>query len=43
MNRKVRVLHYINQFFGGIGGEEKADTPLQVRLTGPSRSQLSNA
>lgn len=23
---KVRVVHYINQFFAGIGGEEKADT-----------------
>lgn len=22
---KIRVVHYINQFFGGIGGEEKAD------------------
>lgn len=24
---KFRVVHYINQFFGQIGGEEKADTP----------------
>lgn len=23
---KIRVVHYINQFFAGIGGEEKADT-----------------
>ena len=30
----MRVVHYINQFFGGIGGEEKADVPLEVR-TGP--------
>ncbi|NLV22246.1 MAG: hypothetical protein GXY49_09705, partial [Syntrophomonadaceae bacterium] len=22
----IRVVHYINQFFAGIGGEEKADT-----------------
>lgn len=22
---KIKVVHYINQFFGGIGGEEKAD------------------
>ena len=28
---KVRVVHYINQFFGGIGGEEHADIALQVR------------
>ena len=27
----IRVVHYINQFFGGIGGEAKADTPLIVR------------
>jgi glycine reductase len=24
-------LHYLNQFFGGIGGEERADTRLRVR------------
>jgi len=24
---KVRVMHYVNQFFAGIGGEEKADVP----------------
>jgi glycine reductase len=23
--RKYRVVHYVNQFFGGVGGEEKAD------------------
>ena len=22
---KIRVVHYINQFFANIGGEEKAD------------------
>lgn len=26
---KYRVVHYINQFFGQIGGEEKADVPPQ--------------
>lgn len=26
MDRKLRVVHYLNQFFGQIGGEEKADT-----------------
>ena len=26
----MRVVHYINQFFGGIGGEEKANSPLEV-------------
>lgn len=32
-----RIVHYINQFFGGIGGEEKADTPPEVRdgVVGP--------
>jgi betaine reductase len=26
---KFKVVHYINQFYGGIGGEEKADVPPQ--------------
>ena len=25
---KYRVVHYINQFYAGIGGEEQADTGL---------------
>ncbi len=34
---KIRVVHYINQFFAGIGGEEKADYKPEVRegLVGP--------
>ena len=28
MVAKVRVMHYINQFFAGMGGEDKADVPL---------------
>ena len=28
---KVRVLHFINQFFAGIGAEEKADAPVGYR------------
>jgi glycine reductase len=28
---KLRVVHYINQFYAGIGGEEKADTPAELR------------
>jgi betaine reductase len=24
-NKKYRIVHYVNQFFGGVGGEEKAD------------------
>lgn len=33
------VLHYLNQFFGGIGGEEVADLPIQLRdgPVGPGR------
>jgi glycine reductase len=27
----MRIVHYVNQFFGGLGGEEKAGTPLEVR------------
>src|SRR6266550_2162384 len=27
----VRIVHYLNQFFGGIGGEKEADVGLQVR------------
>lgn len=34
---KIRVVHYINQFFAGIGGEEKADIKPEVRegIVGP--------
>lgn len=28
---KYRVVHYINNFFAGIGGEEKADIPPQLK------------
>lgn len=27
----MRVVHYLNQFFGGLGGEEKAAVPLEIR------------
>lgn len=35
----MRIIHYLNQFFGGIGGEEKASTSLQRReaAVGPGR------
>jgi len=35
----MRVVHYLNQFFGGIGGEEKADTEPQAQdgAVGPGR------
>lgn len=33
----LKIVHYINQFYAGIGGEEKADTPPQKRdgVVGP--------
>lgn len=33
----IRVVHYINQFYGGIGGEEKADIKPEIRegVVGP--------
>ena len=36
----MRIVHYMNQFFAGIGGEEKADTPPQARqeAIGPGRA-----
>jgi glycine reductase len=30
-DRPLRVVHYLNQFFGQIGGEDKADEPLQIK------------
>jgi glycine reductase len=40
----IRVVHYLNQFFGGLGGEAKADVGPQVRSgpVGPGRA-LQNA
>ena len=29
MGKKVRIVHYINQFFAGIGGEERGSSPLE--------------
>jgi glycine reductase len=35
----ITVVHYLNQFFAGLGGEEKANLPVQVRdgSVGPGR------
>ena len=30
-DKPVTILHFLNQFFGGIGGEDQADTPPQFR------------
>jgi glycine reductase complex component B subunit gamma len=36
----VRIAHYMNQFFAGIGGEDKADAPFEIRdgAVGPGRA-----
>ncbi len=41
--RVIRVVHYLNQFFGGVGGEDKADVGPQVRNgpIGPGRALQS--
>jgi betaine reductase len=31
MSHSLRIVHYLNQFFGGIGGEDKALTPPQIK------------
>jgi glycine reductase complex component B subunit gamma len=40
MPEKIRVVHYINQFFAGLGGEEHADHPPERRAgpVGPGRA-----
>ena len=41
--RVLRVAHYLNQFFGGVGGEDKADVGPQVKSgpVGPGRALQS--
>src|SRR5437870_5140515 len=36
---KLRVVHYVNQFFAGLGGEERASEPPAVRkgFVGPGQ------
>jgi betaine reductase len=40
MAQRLRVVHYVNQFFGGIGGEEKASEKPQLKdgYSGPGRA-----
>jgi glycine reductase complex component B subunit gamma len=40
MGQTVRIAHFLNQFFGGVGGTEAAETPLTVRhgAVGPGRA-----
>ena len=39
MSGKLRVVHYLNQFFAGVGGEEMSDHPVSSRPgpVGPRR------
>ena len=39
MGETLRIVHYINAFFGGLGGEEEAHTPLRLQegAVGPGR------
>lgn len=42
---KIKVVHYINQFFAQIGGEEKADYPAEIRVgevVGPGMAFTAN-
>lgn len=41
---KIKVVHYINQFFAGIGGEEKADIKPEMRdgAVGPGTALNAN-
>jgi len=41
---KIKVVHYINQFYAGIGGEEKADIPAELRVNavvGPGQALMA--
>lgn len=40
MAQSLRVVHYVNQFFGGVGGEDKANTAFHVKdgPVGPGRA-----
>jgi betaine reductase len=39
MTETLRMMHYVNAFFGGLGGEEEAQTPLSLQdgVVGPGR------
>jgi glycine reductase len=42
---KIKVVHYINQFFANVGGEEKADFPAELRkgeVVGPGLAFQQN-
>lgn len=39
MGAPIRVAHFVNQFFGGLGGQERVDAPLELRsgAVGPGK------
>ena len=48
MSQPIKVVHFLNQFFAGVGGEEQANLPVEVRdgAVGPGRAlqaQLGNS
>ena len=40
MSQPIKVVHFLNQFFAGVGGEEQANLPVEVRdgAVGPGRA-----
>jgi glycine reductase complex component B subunit gamma len=40
MSRRYKIIHYVNQLFGGIGGEEKANVGPQIKkgAVGPGKA-----
>ena len=40
MTQPIKVVHFLNQFFAGVGGEEQANLPVEVRdgAVGPGRA-----
>jgi hypothetical protein len=45
MSAPLRVVHYVNQFFAGVGGEEHADVGVSVKVgaVGPASRRRSSA
>ena len=40
MTQSIKVVHFLNQFFAGVGGEEQANLPVEIRegAVGPGRA-----
>ena len=39
----MRIAHYLNQFFGGLGGEEQAGAALETRAQAVGPGQAARA